>query len=263
MSQRFVIQDNYLFKGLLSLCLLALCATVASAKPCERVLSMGWEPYEPYQYLENGKMKGLEIEIIQSVMEKIKCTIRYEQLPWKRVLSEIEAGKIDFTAGASKLPEREIFAFYSSTYRHEAFTLFVRSDKIKQHNFTSLTALGKTDFRLGIAQDYYYGEELAQLQTEKKIITESVWTDKVNFQKLLNNRIDGFLIDPVVGKMIIQNDRNYSQIVNYPLDVITGDVYFIFSRSSITQEWMKEFDDNLKLLIQDGTLKKIIDSYIH
>ena len=94
---------------------------------CELIL--GWDPWEPYQYLTpDNQVKGLEIELIQSMAKQINCHVKFEQGEWMVLLEKLKSGEIDMLGGASKTDTREVFAHFSDTYRHESFVLYLLTE---------------------------------------------------------------------------------------------------------------------------------------
>ncbi len=51
-----------------------------------RVLLFVCEEYPPYQYKENGVIKGLDIQVIQAVCKDAGLQYRIEFYPWQRCI---------------------------------------------------------------------------------------------------------------------------------------------------------------------------------
>lgn len=117
---------NYIALLLLSF-LISLFSFQALAEKNNCKLTLGFDSWEPYQYMDIGnKVRGLDIDLLRMVAKRMSCNIEYSQGPWIKLLARLKAGEIDILLGASKTEKREKFAFFSDPYRSEQFTLYVR-----------------------------------------------------------------------------------------------------------------------------------------
>ena len=103
-------------------------------------------------------------------------------------------------AGAPRTPARDAFALFSDPYRTAAFALYVRKGDATVQRSTSLQALLDTGFRLGVREQYAYGETVDALQEDPRyaelFIGSTLGTQ--SYQRLLDLEIDGFLEDPAL-----------------------------------------------------------------
>jgi len=231
---------------------------------CELIL--GWDPWEPYQYLTpDNQVKGLEIELIQSMASQVGCSVKFEQGEWVDLLESLQMGKIDMLGGASKTEAREIFAHFSIPYRHESFILYLLTENIEHYAEKSIFELMDEKFRLGITEDYIYGDAIAVIQ-DKEIYQSQIVTvpiTEVNYYNLIQNNIDGFLEDPFVAGYTIKRKGLSSKISASGIKVHSGDVSIMFSKKSIKPERVEQFNIALDSIRDSGEYKKILDKYSH
>ena len=231
---------------------------------CELIL--GWDPWEPYQYLTpDNQVKGLEIELIQSMASQVGCSVKFEQGEWVDLLESLQLGKIDMLGGASKTEAREIFAHFSIPYRHESFILYLLTENIERYAEKSIFELMDEKFRLGITEDYIYGDAIAVIQ-DKEIYQSQIVTvpiTEVNYYNLIQNNIDGFLEDPFVAGYTIKRKGLSSKISASGIKVHSGDVSIMFSKKSIKPERVEQFNIALDSIRDSGEYKKILDKYSH
>ena len=103
--------------------LLSISANHAAAQE----LTLGWEDWQPYQYQDsNQNVTGLDIELMRAILDNMDDRVTLTELPWKRHLNNVEAGRTDLAASASKTPEREQYAFFSDAYRTESAVMYIR-----------------------------------------------------------------------------------------------------------------------------------------
>lgn len=67
---------------------------------------------EPWKIMNNGKLEGPEIEIIESIATKLGMPVVYRVLPFKRCLAEMQNGDVDLMTGLLKKQKREKYIFY-------------------------------------------------------------------------------------------------------------------------------------------------------
>ena len=227
-------------------------------------LNMGWDPWEPYQYLTpENEVKGLEIELVSAMAKEAGCDIKFVQKNWMNLLNGIRNGSIDVLGGASKTSARESFAHFSDQYRYESFVLYVRKGEAAKYTGSSLKEILAGDFKLGVTEDYIYGDEVSELQDSPDNANKfvSVPTTEVNYYNLVQNQIDGFLEDPFVAAYTIKRKGLGDQIEAHPISVHSGDVSLMFSKKSVSEETVVAFNDALTKLKESGEYKKILDKY--
>jgi polar amino acid transport system substrate-binding protein len=237
-------------------------AQAVVAESCE--LIMGWEPWAPYHYQEYGeKVKGLDIEMMDMITAETGCKISYQKGDWKVLLQKLKTGEIDLLTGASINDKRKKYATFSDGYRTESFQLYVRAGEVNKFKGYNMKELINNGFRLGVTMDYIYNDEVNTLQDNpentSKIIAVS--TGLINYSKLSEGDIDGFLEDPVVGSSSIRRQGLADQIELHPYIINTGDVHVMFSKFSVNEETIKSFNRALGKIRSDGRHKKLMNKY--
>ena len=231
---------------------------------CELIL--GWDPWEPYQYLTpDDQVKGLEIELIQSMARQVGCNVKFEQGEWVDLLESLQLGKIDMLGGASRTEAREMFAHFSIPYRHESFVLYLLTENIENYAEKSIFELMDEKFRLGITEDYIYGDAISAIQ-DKEVYQSQIVTvpiTEVNYYNLMQGNIDGFLEDPFVAGYTLKRKGIASKISASGIKVHSGDVSIMFSKVSIKPERVEQFNMALDSIKDSGEYKKILDKYTH
>ena len=115
-------------RWVVSVCLAWAAATALeapAAEPC--TLRVGWEPYAPFTFAdENGEVTGADIDLITAIADAIGCAIVPVELPWARILKEVEQGTLDLSTSTSRTPERDQWALFSRPYRETEIAIYVR-----------------------------------------------------------------------------------------------------------------------------------------
>ncbi|WP_020406257.1 substrate-binding periplasmic protein [Hahella ganghwensis] len=229
--------------------LLAGLSGVANAQSVTLLME---EAYPPYSYAENGKPKGIYVDII---MEAAKLTPSYQitlkPLPWKRGLALMESAEAFALFPPYYRPEDRPWMDYSIPLLTETVTMFV----------TKATAdkkpLGKwpDDFkgmRVGLQSGY------ATLSEEQQsLFSMSQAPDIVsNLKKMAAGRIDGHPNDKVSVLWTLENNRSDNALKDLsivPAATINEEVaYLAFSNGNNAKyPYREDFIAKMKSAIEN------------
>ena len=141
--------------------------------------------YPPYYYLEKGQLKGICVDIVNEVSNRMGIVIKYEQYPWKRMLYFGKTGKVDAVMPLFKTKERQQYLYFLNNrlaYEENNFFAYKKSNI----DFTgSLMAL--RFYKIGVVKDYSYGENFDQAAYLSKI---EVYSDEALLKMFSFKRFD-------------------------------------------------------------------------
>lgn len=254
-------------RAVISAGLVGLAAAMPSwqgwAAECE--LRVGWEPYAPYTFAdENGGATGADIDLIAAIADEIGCSTMPVELPWARIVKEVEQGTLDVSTSTSQTPERSKWARFSEPYREAQVAIYVRRGETERFDLKSITDVPAQEMRLGVIVDYYYGDAVAEAVSKPEVVA---WIDgapdyPTNIRKLVNGRIEGFLAEDVaVMDTELERMGMSDQVERYPLDIQGEKLRFMFSRETVAPEMVDEVDATLERMRADGRLDSIIKAY--
>ena len=243
-----------LIKAVLLLCSFTIFPL--QAKP----LAIGWELWYPYQYYnKQSKLVGLDIDVMNAVLDKANMTGEYTELPWQRHLKYIESGKFDVALGTSFSKEREDYAYFSVPYRKETVYLFVNKGAADSMKIAKLGDLANTNYTIGVEEGYFYGNEYEKLIKTKtfKARIKEIFDIEQNVQLLLNKKIDGFLADPATVRSFEEKYQLKGKFEAHKVTVYSDDIYLILSKKAVDNATFGIINKALIALKQDGTIKKL------
>lgn len=242
-----------------------LATQAASGRQPECRLTMGWDPWEPYHYRDiGGAVHGLDVELVTAIAREAGCAVSFDQEDWATLLSRLRSGQIDLLSGATRTSRRESFAWFTEPYRAESFRLYVRPADRERMAGDTLEAILDNDVKIGTTLDYVYGAEIQALEDDPRYEGKFVGVaiGEVNFQKLLDYQIDGFLEDSFVAASIIRKKGLDEQIEEHPVELGTGDVHLMLSRQSVDRETVDNLNDALERIKSAGDYDRIIARYL-
>ena len=264
-----VIVPVAIFWHLVTFSLLPL---VAFAQDVPRVLKCGWYPWDPYQYLfvkqDVKRLTGLDVQLVRAIFAQMGYEVRYEEVSWKQHQLDIKNGVRDIAAGAFKNPERGKYAYFSNPYRKETDVLYVRKGEASRYAFRDVRELlrrfQEQSFRLGVINGFYYGPDIMQFINDpanaQRIVT--VPDDVANFENLLSRRIDGFVVDRLVGSTLAWRYGWQLVVEELSPPVYSEDIHVLFSKKTTTPEMVEAFNQSLDKLRRDGQYARIIREYL-
>lgn len=226
-------------------------------------MTMGMDAWEPYQYVSVGNtVSGLDVELVQAVAEGMQCKLDVVQGSWLELLTLLKGGEVDFVLGASKTPDREEFAYFSEPYREERFQLYVRQGQADLP-FTDIKGFIAAGHKVGIVNEYFYGDEVAALYADEAHKDKFVGAiiSELNMARLLDEEIDGLLEDSFVGASILRRKGLDKYIQPHSISLGASDVYVMFSKSSVTEQQVQQFNRALQQLRDNGNYNRIVDKY--
>ena len=116
-----------------------------------RIVIAGEENVFPYSFTEDGRMKGMDYDIVVEACRRMDIQAAVQFLPWNRMVHYVQDGNADAGFGLFYKKERESFALYPEVPLHYSrYSIFVK--KGNEFRFESLPDLyGK---RVGFIRGY-------------------------------------------------------------------------------------------------------------
>ncbi|WP_299374336.1 transporter substrate-binding domain-containing protein [uncultured Kiloniella sp.] len=241
--------------GILAGLILTFAASAQAEDSCGE-LTVGWIDWPPYQMVgennDSSQPVGVDIQAAKKYLGALGCDLKFISKPWARLLKSMEEGQLDVLLGMSKTEERSKYATFSAPYRNETVWLFMRANQHDFDHFTGLKDIIGTKFRLGVSRNAYYGDEYLKLMEDPKFksrVFQAIGGE--NFQMLMTDRVDGFLVDKETGKARIKEDGLVGDIVPHNhVQVDLGPVHIMFGKNSISRGLM----DKLNAIIEKNVV---------
>lgn len=236
---------------------------VRQANACS--LSLGWEVFEPFQLQDGDSAGGLDVTLFQEAAKEVGCSVTTQQVPWRRLLGDLEKGRTDAAMGATATPERETFAWFSEPYRDDEFVLFLRKGEAAKLGPKGIGAIADAGLRLGVVGGYEYGAayDAAAENPAFAELVDAAPDTRLNLRKLLINRIDAFIENRFVGLAVLRQENAVGKVDIHPTPVSTDPVVFMFSKASVSEDVVKRFNAALAAMKADGRFDAIAAQYLN
>ena len=237
----------------------------ASSAACTKEVVVGWEVWKPFQYQDaSQEYTGLDFDLFRAVMASAGCDVKFVEMPWKRIMAQMQIGEIDAVIGASKTDKRKNFGYFSKPFRYEKMVMFVRKGETEKYPQRSFKALFASQFSLGATLGYAYGDEYERALRDNPEYTKKlnlVKADVQNYDMLLFGRIDGFLGELHHVSYDLKRKGAYHLVEVHPIDVLSDDIYVMFSKKNVQPEFVYKFNTALGEVRSSGEYDKVVYQY--
>jgi polar amino acid transport system substrate-binding protein len=241
---------------------------IQAAKACDRELNVVYFNSAPYHFEDSeGKLTGLDVDILEAVLTAAGCTWRYTKMPLKRSLSALRAGLIDVAMGASITPEREGFAYFTHPYRRELVVMFIRKQNTISlpTSLSRLTDLTDAKLRIGSHLGSWYGYEYARLFERNAAFREQVLqsVDYENlYRALLAERVDVVIDDIFNGHALLARIGALEATDVHPYVVNDSVTHFMLSRKSVPGATVAIIDAAIEAFQKSDRYREVITHYV-
>ena len=235
--------------------LVALMMLGAVAAATADTLTMGTNAsFPPYEFYENETIVGIDAEIAAAIAEKLGMELKIEDMEFKAIIPAVTTGKIDFgMAGMTVTEERLQSVNFSETYATGIQAIIVKEgSEIK--SVDDLYAEGAT-WKVGVQDattgDIYCTDDFG----EDRVSKFPVGADAV--EALKTGKVDCVIIDNEPAKAYVAANEGLAI-----LDTQYAVEDYAIAVALENTELLEKINGALKELIDDGTVKAIIEKYI-
>lgn len=216
--------------------------------------------YPPYEFLDDGEVQGVAVEIVQEVFKRMKVPIKITLYPWDQSLAMIQKGEADAIFTIFKTPEREAYADYSHEILiPQVVSLFVTKDShiVFDGDLNKLST-----FTFGVVRTVSYGsifDDAVKNGVIRNIETSE--TGEENMKKLLQGRFDILVSNRYGALAIVKKMNNMDHIKELKPAIQSVPSYIAFSKKRFLTSLRDQFDSILRNMKDDGTYENIITLY--
>lgn len=224
-------------------------------------ISLTFMQWPPFEYEEDGVPKGIDLEIVKTVLETMGFEVIFINYPWKRAYNDAKHGEADGVFSMGKRPEREVDFFYpSEPLIVSGWYLYFPRGKVVPFD-KDLKAL--QGLRIGMCDGYIFPKEFMESPLFERDLGKD---DLQNLKKLQGGRVDAIVCDNINCQLLIKQhgmEELFEMYKETPIDIIP--MYVGFSKKSKTlaeyPNLIDEFSETLRQLKADGIVDKIAEKY--
>ena len=206
----------------------------------------------PFMYSRAGYAVGLYPAVIRAALGRCHDNVRVQAKPWRRAFVEIDKAQAG-VGGLYKNAERLAKYDFSEPIYVENIAVFYRT--VRPFDFRTVADLyGK---RVGVLRGWSYGDDFDAARRNGAIATEEVSSDRSNFLKLTDGRLDAVLAIEEAGQAAMAAsglhgiEQANAYLASYP-------VYLAFNRKAAKSDLLVCFNKALAEMKQDGAFERIV-----
>lgn len=183
------------------------------------------ETYPPYEYQENGKIQGMDIDILNLLSKKAGVTFDISFEPWIRALEMVKSGSVDGIFSIIKNKAREDFLYYPKIPLYVGKSVFFVHPDLKKEikSMNDLKGLS-----IGTVRENSYG---AEFDSATSFTTDPVTNQEMLLQKLITGRNTIIITTEEVGWHHI-NKQKVKGFRSFPFVVSTNEYHIAISKKS-------------------------------
>ncbi|MCL7943985.1 transporter substrate-binding domain-containing protein [Marinobacter sp. ATCH36] len=248
-----VIRGSNLLLGVLLISALPTVLHAEEPHQSVRLTNGHWPPY-----MENTPPHyGMISRIVSLAFGKNDRPVTYGFFPWSRAKLLAEKGFWDGSVAWTCRPELLRYFHFSDPIVEHNYVLFYRKDK----DFDWAEVEDLESNRIGLTQDYNYGDEFEEAVAAGTISTEVTTSDESNFRKLAAGRIDLFPMEPAVGIEMLKTLNLDDKITFHTTPLQSDYLYLVLSRRVPESErYLEEFNEGLRKLREAGRIEELINT---
>ena len=236
--------------------LACLCSLPAVATPYRFVTL----DYPPYEYEENGQVKGMAVEIIREIFRQMGKEVTIEVYPWARSIEMFQDGEADGIFTFFKTPEREAYTRFSrEPLITQPISLWVpRHSRIE----SGLPLARLACYTFGVVHMTSYGSLFDGMVRQAVLRTDESYTTESCINNLLLGRFDIWVNNRYGAVYALRKAGKADEVRELTPPIQEPASYVGFSRKRKLEALRDEFDRNLAQLRRSDRYQKIIKSYL-
>jgi polar amino acid transport system substrate-binding protein len=240
-----------------------------------RALRIAIEEYPPYEYVENGEFKGINIEIFKRIFKRLNIPYELNAYPFSRGWIMLSRGAADASPSISYNKKREHLLYYTDEQRAFAATgecptdylwlteyvFFINKKFENSLHFESYDQMRQDGYRVGIQKSYSYHPGFLEHPFKFKQYPST----KSAFKALDRGEIDVFPMDKTVGERLKHDAGLANRITTLPKSMFTKPYLMAFSKASDYPDIegvMKRFYAELRKMRESGEYGAIKNAHM-
>ena len=225
-----------------------------------KTLKVAVDVWHPYEDISDQHAPGFSTEVLTHVFQTMGVEIILKEYPWARGLKNVYEGISDALFTAFPSDERKIHCYYPvEPLAIEKWVLFIRREDREKFQFRSYDDLA--DKSIGVLRGASVSEEFWEFVKRHNNYQE-VTVDELNFKKLMLGRIDCVVTSHSNGMVLIKKKGLKDKIIPLLSRIIKEDnLYIIFSKKTVTSDFVKEFSSELRNFKKTNEYQLIYEKY--
>ena len=208
--------------------------------------------FPPYEYYEDEKAVGIDVDIMQAICDKLGYKMELSDMEFGSIITAVASGKVDVGFGAITITEERAKSVHFTT----SYSTGIQSIIVKEDSpIASVEDLHGDKIKIGVQQDTTGDIYATGDFGEDHIARFNKGADAV--QALITGKCNAVIIDNSPAETFVAQNKGLKI-----LPTVYAEEEYGFELSLDNDELYNEVNGALEELLKDGTVQKIIDTYI-
>lgn len=213
---------------------------------------IGSDQFEPFSYIDNGEMKGIDVDIAKEALSRMGYTPVFKCIEWQKKDEYLRSGEIDCLWGGFSMNDREDLYAWVGPYLFSNQSVMVNEDSDiysladLKNKIVGVQATSKAEWA------FENNEELSDI---RYLYTFSTINEV--FISLQRAYVDAIAGHELALKALIRGGDDY----RFLDDTILTSKLGVAFKKDYDQSFLALLANTLHEMRNDGTIKKIVDSY--
>lgn len=215
----------------------------------DTLIFLGNEKIAPLIYKEKGETKGLVVDIIKELEDKIGYDIQVEATNWKEAQNKLLSKKADALLQINQSPERKELYNFSSDLLKAEFCIFKRADDSSINNIYDLEHK-----KVGTESLSYPSYILENYNINTVSIADSI----SGFKMVDSGKLDALIVDRWIGEYALARSKvSGIQIIEEPIEVKYSHIAVLKGENDL----LDSINTGLEEIKSDGSMDKILNKW--
>jgi len=208
--------------------------------------------FPPYEFYENEQAVGIDMDIMRAICDKLGYKMEVSDMEFGSIIIAVSSGKADVgAAGITVTEDRKKSVDFTSGYTTAVQAVIVTEDT----SISSIDDLAGDNIKIGVQQDTTGDIYATDDYGEDHIVRFNKGADAV--QALITGKVDAVIIDNSPAETFVSQNEG---LMLLPTAYAEEEYAFVIAKDNT--EFYNKVNGALEELIADGTVQKIIDTYI-
>ena len=211
--------------------------------------------FPPYEYKEGDKIVGIDAEVAKLIADKLGLELEIADVDFDSIIPGVQSGKYDMgMAGMTVTDERKEKVNFSDSYATGVQVVIVKEDsEIKSIDDLEGKKIGAQQGTTG----YIYASDTPENGGYGEENVTGYQNGALAVEALKGGKVDCVIIDNEPAKAYVAANEGLKILET---EFVTEDYAICFAKENA--ELQTKVNEALKELIEDGSVKKVVDTYI-
>lgn len=252
--------------------LVALSLSDAGAKsgPEERrILRVGWNSMEPFQYIDGSdhlaRLTGIDIELLREALHRTGCQAHFIELSRTQQLEQLADGTLDVALASARYTDYSSFGYVSVPMRRSQVVIVIPEEnqlaalaEDPDRLFEGMTQSGHRVAAVKGRRSTHELERRLGYHREAILVTGS---ETESFQALSRGEVDAVAAERLAAAAIAAHRSWQDRPIVTTTPFSSGDFNAIFSRRSVPEPLVLRFNQAMIEMEKDGTRARILQRF--